>query len=362
MSTASIITAGARRKSRQVKFLTVSSVVTVVLISLNLITSARIAVELENNMEKGRVIDLPTGADQHNAASLKANITNTNAPHERSNVIWMYWTQGLDHLISLGNQTGKYQLDSACVRGMMYLHRSSKSNLVVKLLDNTNVADYAPIFSSMVNNKSLPVIQNRLWSDLLRLELLSLHGGIWADTSVCPFVPFDKFISKYLGSGKESFYAPEVSGALSHIEGNALPKNVSTCHLCKNDAVEYRTASTWLMAVSNPHNPLIEEWLRILIHHLTTLPNPNEPYYISHCSLTQARMYNTTVDSIWRSSIQFKRNHTHRAGSGDICFDSGSLTLDELKMRCALVKKPNSHDVKSFIMGEYLKEIRGEAE
>jgi hypothetical protein len=241
------------------------------------------------------------------------------------------------------------------------MHHPSKSNWVVKLLDNKTAADYAPTFSSMIRNESLSFVENRLWSDLLRLELLNLYGGIWADTSVCPFFPVDQFIAQYLGTEKESFFAPEIPGLMLQVEGNSLPKNVSTCHLSKDYAEEYRTASTWFMAVSNPHNPLIEEWLRLLVYHLTTLPNPNIPYFLSHCALTQARMYNTTVEIIWRSSLKLNRNITQIGRRGRICADSGSLRLDRLKMHCAVVKKPRSHEVKSFILGEYLTDISEDA-
>lgn len=345
------VAARARRMRRTGQFLIISSVITVVILSLNILATMRIVGEQEiYTAETRRFMDLPNEVDhQHNSAELF---------REESNVIWMYWTQGLEHLMSLSNQTGKYQLDSTCVQGMKHLHRPSKSKWVIKLLDNNNVADYAPTFYSMIKNQSLPFIENRLWSDLLRLELLSLYGGIWADTSVCPFVPFDRFIANYLGTEKDSFYAPEVQSTMSHIDGKSLPKNVSTCHLSEDDAEEYRTASTWFMAVSKPHNTLIEEWMRILVHHLTTLPNPNQPYYLSHCSLTQARMYNSTVDNIWRSTLRFKRNTLRKGGRRDICFDSGLLTLDELKTSCALVKKPNSPNIMSFILGDYLKDLR----
>jgi len=79
-----------------------------------------------------------------------------------------------------------------------------------------------------------------------------------------------------------------IKQAKSYIDCNYLPKNLSTCHRSKNDAGEYRSASAGFVAISNPHNQLIEEWMGIFVHHLTTLPNPNQPYYLSRCSLAQA--------------------------------------------------------------------------
>lgn len=356
------------------KCIAITSVITVVLSSLNLIESMTSAVEVIGNVvpdshngkgyidvAKRQYEDL-LGVYQLKPLKLGSNITDV--ADEGTHVIWMYWNKGLDHLMSLGNQPGKYQLDSICVKGMKYFHRSSKSKWVIKLLDSKTVLDYAPTFSSLVKNKSLPFIQDRLWADLIRLELLSLYGGIWADTSVCPLNSFDKLIETHLDTRKNSFFAPVIPGPIAFSSGNALPKNASTCHVSKN-AAEYRSASTWFMAVSNPHNPLIDEWLRILVHHLTTLSDPNKPYFITHCSLTQARMYNETVDKIWRSSVKFsnaRQNGRQKSREDNVCFDHGSFTAHRLKTHCTFVKKQISDDVKSFFLGEYLEYIQGEAD
>ena len=65
----------------------------------------------------------------------------------------------------------------------------------------------------------------------------------------------------------------------------------------------FRTSSNWFLASTNPHNPLVDEWLAVYVNHLLTLPDPTTPYFLAHCALTQARMNNQTVDNIWASGL-----------------------------------------------------------
>lgn len=271
--------------------------------------------------------------------------------------IWMYWHQGLNHLLSLSNVTGnKYALDSRCVEAMIHLHNRSSSEWQVKFLDFESAQVYAPLFSSLFTNKTLHQLNTtnyslRLYANLLRLELLSRYGGIWVDTSLCPFVPFDAFISNYLGGGVNSFISRPLG--MGGIEAKHLPDTVKSCHLDRN-AKGYKTAANWFMASPYPHNPLVDEWLRIYTHHLTTLPNPNKPYFLMHCSLTQARFYNASVERVWRSNNG--RNATSEARA-KFCIDDGSSKLDEVKNECFLLKKQVSEEIKLYIMVDYLNDI-----
>ena len=274
-------------------------------------------------------------------------------------MIWMYWHQGLNHLLSLSNATGnKYALDSRCVEAMIHLNNRSSSEWQVKFLDFESAQVYAPLFSSFFTNKTLHQLNTRNYAprhyaNLLRLELLSRYGGIWVDTSLCPFVPFDAFISNYLGSGVNSFVARPLG--MGGIQAKHLPDTVKSCHLDHDgEAKGFKTGANWFMASPYPHNPLVDEWLRIYTHHLTTLPNPNKPYFLMHCSLTQARFYNASVERVWRSNDG--RNATSKVRS-KFCIDDGSSKLDEVKKECFLLKKQVSEEIKLYIMNDYLNDI-----
>jgi hypothetical protein len=64
----------------------------------------------------------------------------------------MYWAQGAVNLASI--RDGKYVMDSFCVKAMKSMH-TLQSNWTVKLLDDTNVEEYAPTFSLLMKNQSL---------------------------------------------------------------------------------------------------------------------------------------------------------------------------------------------------------------
>ena len=125
------------------------------------------------------------------------------------------------------------------------------------------------------------------------------------DMSICHFVPLDLFIPKWVEADKEyGFWASNIStlyGGLTNINGIALPQNVLTCHDSSNvsgNGNNVRTASSYFLVSSRPHNPLVDEWLAVYRDYLLTSPDPRQPYFLSHSILTQARMKNATVDTI----------------------------------------------------------------
>lgn len=272
--------------------------------------------------------------------------------YEHPTPIWMYWKQGWDHLSSI--KEGKYKMDAKCVTGMMKLHNNT--NFTLKLVTDANIDDYAPTTASLIKNETLSVIQARLWSDLVRLELLYRHGGIWADTSICPLLPFGNVIDKYLdtsmGHESESFFAPTLRKKIPA----SLEQNASICHIWKkSSAEEFRLASTWFMAVSSPGNSLIFEWQKLLMHHMTTLPNPNTPYYLSHCALAQASMYNKTVAKIWQSTCERQKLLRDLKLTPMPCFDGGFIKHPNQNglLHCSLVKKPRDENVIAIIDQKY---------
>lgn len=276
--------------------------------------------------------------------------------HTIPKILWMYWAQGFEHLKSLSNdRNSKYATDFQCVKAMMKLNPSWD----VRLLDKDKAIELAPTYSALLQNGSMP--GPRIKGDVLRLELLSLYGGVYADTSICPFVGLDGFIGKWVGGGKEDGFWASPIDHLGRIHGDALPQNVSTCHTVSDKGEQFRTASNWFMISSAPHNPLVDEWLEIYKHHILTSPDPTKPYYLCQCSLTQARMKNATVDEIWSSTMA--RIKTMRFGgkyqNRRSCWGASSPHLSQYKKDCAFVKRPqNSAALMEYILSlHYIKDI-----
>ena len=267
-------------------------------------------------------------------------------PSGMSKIVWI-WEEGAEQL---------YTTNSRCVNAMKKLNPTWEIMVIGKVSVGANLA---PIFSSIVNNG---VISRRMGkamqANLLQLELLSRHGGVWAESSVCPFIDLDSHIPKWIGA-EAGFYAPPLE--LSHVSRKDIPKNASSCHdwnVVGNTPAGFRTSDNWFMAsVSN--NPLIAEWLKVFLEHLTDLDRAHLPFYLAHCSLTQARMKNSTVNDIWAQFVSHWDNL--KSGKSHIrrpCYDDGSNTdkgIEWYLKNCAFVQKQKSKNVKDYVLSsEYV--------
>ena len=120
--------------------------------------------------------------------------------------LWMFWDKGLDHLQSLSQDPkNKYAVDYQCVQSMMKLNSNTWD---IKLLDEIGAKSLAPIYASLLNNDTFyPKMTPTMKGDVLRLELLSRYGGVYADTSICAFAELDSFITDWVGTDKDGFWA-----------------------------------------------------------------------------------------------------------------------------------------------------------
>jgi hypothetical protein len=103
--------------------------------------------------------------------------------------LWLYWEQGIDHLASLAAKKGsKYKADFACVQALKQFNPTWN----IRILAKKETMKLAPAYASLAGQTRPPgqkhwKLKEVHMSDLLRLELLTLYGGVWADTSICPF-------------------------------------------------------------------------------------------------------------------------------------------------------------------------------
>ena len=297
------------------------------------------------------------GRDIISAQTLQANHTATGMPK----FVWMYWDKGLDHLEALSNNDppNRYAADFLCVKAMIEMNPSWD----VMVLDEDSAKEYAPIFASVVCNETLyPILGPVMNGDLLRLELLSRYGGIYADTSICPLEPFDDFITDWVGKEKNGFFATPLN--LGKVERSELSRvasgNVPFCH--DHDKINgyvgvhgkgspFRTAANWMMASSNAHNPIVDEWLAILHGHFVSL-HSSPPYFIAHCALTQARLYNETVDDIW---VAARKRYGIKGINAEKKACLGISIMRGESLNCAVVKRPPKMFV---LLGNYSKRIQ----
>lgn len=224
-------------------------------------------------------------------------------------IIWMYWDQGLDHLKKLGesNTSNKYQADFGCVQGWKILHPTWD----VRILNKTAAQKIAPLFAqlSKMKTKGRKICAVKL-SDLLRLELLTLYGGVYVDTSLCPMRPLDDYLAHLVD--KDGFFAPPLHFSasknrteLEDLRGcDRYPVSSSPDSDPEALSKRSRSLSTWLLA-AHPRHVLIEGWMigyyKRLREAAKECSNPCGclPYFVAHCIFTLRRLADVRVDDAW---------------------------------------------------------------
>ena len=92
-------------------------------------------------------------------------------PHEQSNKVWVCWFQGMENAPSL----------------VQRCYRSIKENMPDKeviVLTDDNINDYVDFPDFIIKKWKSGIITHTHMTDLLRLELLIKHGGMWIDATV----------------------------------------------------------------------------------------------------------------------------------------------------------------------------------
>ena len=276
----------------------------------------------------------------------------------------MYWEDGMEQLKSL---TNRYAADHRCVVAWQTLNPTWD----VRVLDKESVSiDMAPLFFGAVHNETMArKMKARMRADLLRVELLSRYGGVWADTSTCPLIGLDSFLTEWIGTDRNGFYAPILTleamprHVFTRVRGSDLPENVTACHHGGKYGGWSRTHGTWFLASRNPHNPLLEEWLKIYHDHLVNEPKPTEPYFLCHCSLTQARRRNSTVDDIWTNTVKRWERLEENGWAKRPCIDKGKHAkkyqdVAWYRDHCALLKKSRQTRVRDYLLSrQYMEDI-----
>lgn len=94
-----------------------------------------------------------------------------NEQHEYSDIVWWCWLQG---------EENAPPVVKACL-GSVRRHFPGKKIIVIT---EENIGEYAEFPPFIIEKYRRGIISRTHFSDLLRLELLIRHGGIWADSTV----------------------------------------------------------------------------------------------------------------------------------------------------------------------------------
>lgn len=101
---------------------------------------------------------------------------------DRSEVVWICWLQGKENAPELVQN---------CLQSIEY-HLSGKTIIYITA---DNFADYCTIPDYIIQKWKDGIITNTHFSDILRLALLTQHGGLWLDATVYMTGPLPAYIT-----------------------------------------------------------------------------------------------------------------------------------------------------------------------
>lgn len=104
------------------------------------------------------------------------------------NIIWVCWLQGEENAPDLVKR---------CIENLRK-YNSSKYEVIV--IDSCNFLEYTSISDNIMNKYNRGIITHTHFSDILRFNLLMLHGGMWVDATYLTLKSLPEKIEK------ESFF------------------------------------------------------------------------------------------------------------------------------------------------------------
>ena len=150
-----------------------------------------------------------------NSNDIKLN--NNNKEHMEKFPIWFCWFQGLENAP---------EVVKCCYQSIKENINNKKQEIHLITLDN--IKDYVQIPKHIQEKFEKGIISMALYSDFLRIALISTYGGFWIDSTVLVTSNIEKICSNY------EFYTKHSDMAELHF-GNYLVQGRFAIHLLKAD-------------------------------------------------------------------------------------------------------------------------------
>jgi hypothetical protein len=217
-------------------------------------------------------------------------------------IIWQYWGQGPKHLQSLAVRANesweKYSMGSRCAEYWKRLNPGYEH----RLLNESAALALSPAFAAL-ENRSLDFA---LKSDILRLDLLSRFGGVWADVTTCPVQPLDNYASQkaakvgFFGLMWEPFYklvtrGNHTPGSLEGFDKDGPCVGRQKMTPPRVDTQGYHTIDTWFLVSPQPHHPIVDAWLHALVTAVEGLPEGATSCRPKHCAVKGDYVYHLVM-------------------------------------------------------------------
>jgi hypothetical protein len=159
-------------------------------------------------------------------------------------ILWMYWHQGLD---------AAPELVKICAASWA----DKNPDYEIHWLDQRSAAEYVSLPEAVTRRRRDLKVQK--YSNILRLALLSVYGGVWADATLYCNRALSEWLGEYDASGFFAFRNPEKDRMLASWFITAEPDNTILRRLADRH-LAFFTENTF----SNQNRPLGRFLLKIL--------------------------------------------------------------------------------------------------
>ncbi len=97
-------------------------------------------------------------------------------------------------------------------------------------MDKNNLEKYVKIDNNIIQNKHITI---QALSDIIRVNLLNQHGGIWVDATCYCMKPINSWLNKYMKNGFFAFSNPSRDRLISSWFMASEPNNIITREFAK---------------------------------------------------------------------------------------------------------------------------------
>jgi mannosyltransferase OCH1-like enzyme len=201
--------------------------------------------------------------------------------------IWFLWLQGLDSAPSIVKK---------CYESWVKYNPGWN----VAFLDESNIADYTLL-------KPMPVTRQAL-SDIIRINLLAKHGGVWVDATCFCTTPLDNWLDKYMAQGFFAFEKPGDDRMLSSwfiasSENNYITltyKNAVNAYWEKNPRIASFETSKWLFLFRNLQQRGTQVWFSTVVTKILKV----YPYFWFHYLFENIYLKDKVVREMWHLTLK----------------------------------------------------------
>lgn len=206
--------------------------------------------------------------------------------------IWFLWLQGKEEMPLLI----KYCYESWCTNNPDY---------EVIFLDKKNLNEFVAIDTSIVN---YPSISHQALSDVIRINLLNSHGGIWVDANCYCLKALDSWISSVSTTGFFAYEKPGpdrmisswfLIGEKNNIIINELTKRVNNYWIKNKGLVPKSKLKKWKSDWINHRLEKYDRNTSLWFSFFTKRILKVYPYYYFHYLFYEGYKSNKQFKNIW---------------------------------------------------------------